>query len=73
MLEKNIFESGQCKKIIAISQMVKEDIIENYKCPPEKISVVYNGVDLHRFHPSNKNIYRKSTQETTREFRKIQF
>ena len=60
MLEKNIFESGQCKKIIAISQMVKADILENYKCSPEKISVVYNGVDLDRYHPGNKNIYRKS-------------
>ncbi len=62
-LEKNIFESGQCKKIIAISQMVKEDILENYNCPPENISVVYNGVDLNRFHPDNKNIYRKSIRE----------
>ncbi len=62
-LEKNIFESGQCKKIIAISQMVKEDILENYKCPPESISVVYNGVDLNRFHPNNKNIYRKSIRK----------
>jgi UDP-glucose:(heptosyl)LPS alpha-1,3-glucosyltransferase len=58
-LEKNIFESGQCKKIIAISQMVKNDILENYKCPPENIAVVYNGVDLKRFHPENKNTYRK--------------
>ena len=57
-LEKNIFESGRCKKIIAISQMVKNDILENYKCPPENITVVYNGVDLKRFHPDNKNIYR---------------
>ena len=63
MLEKNIFESAQCKKIIAISQMVKEDILENYKCPHEKISVVYNGVDLDRFHPGNKNIYRKSIRK----------
>ena len=62
-LEKNIFESGKCKKIIAISQMVKEDILENYKIPPEKISVVYNGVDLHRFNPSNKNIYRQSIRK----------
>ena len=62
-LEKNIFESGQCKKIIAISQMVKDDILENYRCPPDNISVVYNGVDLNRFHPKNKNIYRKSTRE----------
>nr|MBC8283968.1 glycosyltransferase family 4 protein [Nitrospinota bacterium] len=57
-LEKNIFESGKCKKIIAISQMVKEDILENYQCPPDNISVVYNGVDLQRFHPNNKNTYR---------------
>ena len=39
--------------------MVKNDILENYKCPPENISVVYNGVDLKRFHPDNKKIYRK--------------
>tara|TARA_B100000686_G_scaffold250008_1_gene260106 strand:- start:609 stop:1739 length:1131 start_codon:yes stop_codon:yes gene_type:complete len=62
-LEKNIFESGQCKKIIAISQMVKDDILENYRCPPENISVVYNGVDLNRFHPKNKNTYRKIIRE----------
>ena len=62
-LEKNIFESGKCKKIIAISQMVKNDILENYKCPPENIAVVYNGVDLKRFHPDNKNTYRKLIRE----------
>ena len=62
-LEKSIFESGQCKKIVAISQMVKNDILENYKCPPENITVVYNGVDLKRFHPDNKNTYRKLIRE----------
>ena len=62
-LEKIIFESGQCKKIVAISEMVKYDILENYKCPPENITVVYNGVDLKRFHPDNKNTYRKLIRE----------
>jgi UDP-glucose:(heptosyl)LPS alpha-1,3-glucosyltransferase len=62
-LEKSIFESGQCKKIVAISQMVKNDILENYKCLPENITVVYNGVDLKRFHPDNKNTYRKLIRE----------
>ena len=62
-LEKNIFESSQCKKIVAISQMVKNDILENYKCPSENIAVVYNGVDLKRFHPDNKNTYRKLIRE----------
>ncbi|MZH03261.1 MAG: glycosyltransferase family 4 protein, partial [Nitrospinae bacterium] len=62
-LEKNIFESGQCKKFIAISQMVKNDILKHYDCPPENISVVYNGVNLTRFHPDNRNLYRESIRK----------
>ena len=62
-LEKNIFESGQCKKFIAISQMVKNDILKHYHCPQENISVVYNGVDLTRFHPENKNLYRENIRK----------
>jgi len=54
-LEKTMFESGQCKKFIAISQMVKNDILKHYRCPQENISVVYNGVNLKRFHPGNEN------------------
>jgi UDP-glucose:(heptosyl)LPS alpha-1,3-glucosyltransferase len=57
-LEKNLFESGQCKKFIAISKMVKNDILKHYHCPSENISVVYNGVDLIRFHPENKDRFR---------------
>lgn len=62
-LEKNIFESGQCRKFIAISQMVKNDILKHYDCPEENISVVYNGVDLKRFHPDNKNLYRENIRK----------
>ena len=58
-LEKNMFESGQCRKFIAISQMVKNDILKHYHCPPQNISVVYNGVDLKRFNPENKNLHRE--------------
>ena len=59
-LEKNMFESGHCRKFIAISQMVKNDILKHYHCPQDNISVIYNGVDLRRFHPNNKIKYRKS-------------
>ncbi len=59
-LEKNLFESGRCRKFIAISQMVKDDILKHYHCSKENISVVYNGVDLIRFHPDNKNRYRQN-------------
>ncbi len=40
-------------KIVAISDMVKRDIIRWYGIPEEKIDVVYNGVDIERFHPRN--------------------
>ena len=62
-LEKNLFESGQCRKFIAISQMVKNDILKHYNCPKENISVVYNGVDLKRFHPDNVNKYRNQIRK----------
>ena len=62
-IEKNLFESGQCKKFIAISEMVKKDILKHYNCPQEKISVVYNGVDLKRFHPDNTNKFRDSIRK----------
>jgi UDP-glucose:(heptosyl)LPS alpha-1,3-glucosyltransferase len=42
------------KRIVAISEMVKRDIVEHYDIPAREIVVVYNGVDTERFHPRNK-------------------
>jgi len=41
-------------KIIAISDMVKQDIMQWYRIPENQIEVVYNGVDVERFHPRNR-------------------
>lgn len=43
-LEKRCFNNA--KKIIAISNMVKKDIVGSYKVDEKKISVVYNGIPL---------------------------
>ena len=48
--------------IIAISDMVKRDILKWYKIPEERIKVVYNGVDIERFHPRNRQ-YRSEIRE----------
>jgi UDP-glucose:(heptosyl)LPS alpha-1,3-glucosyltransferase len=48
----------KAKKIIAISNSVKEDIIRYYKIPEEKINVVYSGVNLEEFNPNNRKKYR---------------
>ena len=41
-------------RIIAISDMVKQDMIRWYKIPEDRIAVIYNGVDVERFHPRNR-------------------
>jgi len=41
------------RKIVAISDMVKEDMVRWYAVPEERITVIYNGVDTERFHPRN--------------------
>jgi len=56
--------TGKCvSRIIAISDMIKNDIIKYHNIEPEKIDVIYNGVDLNRFNPDNKNRYRKAMRE----------
>jgi UDP-glucose:(heptosyl)LPS alpha-1,3-glucosyltransferase len=50
------------KRIVAISEMVKEDIIDHYRIPEDRIIVVYNGVDTERFHPRNRR-YREAIRK----------
>ena len=62
-LERMIFRGHRYKKILAISDLVKKNIVENYRVPASDIEVIYNGVDLEKFHPDNKIKYRSSTRE----------
>ncbi|MFH1037890.1 MAG: glycosyltransferase family 4 protein [PVC group bacterium] len=48
----------EAKIVIAISAMVKNDLIRYCRLSPEKVRIVRNGVDLEKFHPRNKNLYR---------------
>ncbi len=56
--EKFNFKKGNYKKIIAISEIVKQEIVENYDIPSKDIVVVHLGVDLNEFNPTNKKLYR---------------
>lgn len=60
-LEKQIFEKTPI--IIANSNMVKNEIIQYYKIHPERIIVVYNGVDLNRFSMENKKKLKQIRKE----------
>jgi UDP-glucose:(heptosyl)LPS alpha-1,3-glucosyltransferase len=56
-IEQSIFTKGRYKKIIAISEMVKENIRKHYHVPAEDIVVIYNGVRLEKFNPANKALH----------------
>ncbi len=55
-MERTLF--SETKRIIANSNMVKANIMKHYGINSEKIELLYNGVDLGRFTPDNKAIWR---------------
>ena len=62
-LDKKQYTSNNVSVIIAISDMIKNDIIRYYNIDRHKIKVIYNGVDLKRFNPENKKLYRGSIRK----------
>ena len=54
-IEDAPYKGKNFPKVIAISDMVKRDMMEWYKIPEDRIEVVYNGVDIERFHPRSQH------------------
>jgi UDP-glucose:(heptosyl)LPS alpha-1,3-glucosyltransferase len=54
-LEKGIFERRRARHIVAISRAGKAEIERVYGTPAAAVSLIYNGVDLQRFHPDNRS------------------
>jgi UDP-glucose:(heptosyl)LPS alpha-1,3-glucosyltransferase len=52
------------RKIIAVCQLVKRELMEAYGVPENKIVVIHNGVDLERFHPRTRQERGKRTRNT---------
>ena len=50
-LEKRLFQDPGLKLVIANSRQVQAEVRRHYQVAPEKIRVIYNGVDRERFSP----------------------
>ena len=61
-IESAPYKRKNFKKVVAISEMVKKDLIKWYKIPEDQIVVIYNGVDIERFHPRNRQ-YREEIRK----------
>ena len=64
LIEEVPYRRQRCPRIVAISQMVKDDIIQHYRIPSERVTLIYNGVDLERFHPKNRGRYREGIRKS---------
>lgn len=56
--ENKTFRDPALKAVICISRMVRNDIIHHYGVDAAKLHVIYNGLDLDRFHPELARQYR---------------
>ncbi len=64
LLERRLFGSKRLKVVITNSNRVKRELMSHYKLPEERICVIYNGVNLDKFLPSERpglrGIYRNT-------------
>jgi UDP-glucose:(heptosyl)LPS alpha-1,3-glucosyltransferase len=53
-IENAPYKKNDFYRIVAISDMVKQDVMRWYGVPEDRVVVIYNGVDTERFHPRNR-------------------
>ena len=58
LTEKIQYSSKHLKKVIAISDVIKQELIYNYGLDANMIEVVYNGTNIDEFNPKNIQLYK---------------
>ncbi|MFZ5448713.1 MAG: glycosyltransferase family 4 protein [Thermodesulfobacteriota bacterium] len=50
-VERRLFTFPGLRRVIANSRQVRDEVIRHYFVSPDRIRVIYNGLDRRRFHP----------------------
>jgi UDP-glucose:(heptosyl)LPS alpha-1,3-glucosyltransferase len=58
--ERRLFSSPRLKAVICNSRMVVDEVRRHFGVAPDKLHVIYNGVDLAQFHPGLREEARAS-------------
>jgi UDP-glucose:(heptosyl)LPS alpha-1,3-glucosyltransferase len=56
--EKEMFEHPRLRAVVCATERLRDAIRHAYRIAPEKLHVVYDGVDLERFHPREREARR---------------
>ena len=57
-IERRQYRLPNYRRIIAVSNRVRDELVKRLGVDPQRVEVVYNGVDLDRFHPENRTRFR---------------
>ena len=61
-VEKEMLEHPRLRAVICNSKMVRDEIRRGFRVAPEKLHVIYNGVDLEHFHPRHRQPLRDAVR-----------
>jgi UDP-glucose:(heptosyl)LPS alpha-1,3-glucosyltransferase len=55
-LERRMFAPEGHRRVLCVSRRVAHEVMRDYGVGPERVRVLYNGVDLERFHPRRRAV-----------------
>ncbi len=61
-IEEIIYSPRSNRRVIAVSKGIQREVFEYYGKSLDEIAVIPNGVDLKKFHPKNRVLYRAEVQ-----------
>lgn len=61
--ERAMYQAPELKAVICNAEMVKQEIIEDFSIPANKIHVIYNAIDSSRFVPASEELRNKLRNE----------
>ena len=53
-LERELVEGGRARRVVCVSELVREELLRRYPDAGERLVVIDNGVDLERFDPRRR-------------------
>ncbi len=61
--ERQLYRSTHCRKIIAVSERLKGDLVEDYDLDFDKLTVIPNGVDADEFNAEDRSSSRQEHRD----------
>jgi UDP-glucose:(heptosyl)LPS alpha-1,3-glucosyltransferase len=61
-LERQTLQPGNCRRVVTNSRLSRDQFLASYPLPPERVRVIYNGVDHSRFHAGVRSRHRQEVR-----------